>query len=146
MGSPEENKANTRRFIDEVFNRKNFDYAAGAIDESFVEHAPLPGLTPDKAGTIEQFRVLARGTPDIRYEIHDVIASGDRVAVRATYSGTDTGGFMPGMPATNKPYSMEGIDVVRWSNDGKVLEHWGIQDLPSAMVQLGLMPPPGGGD
>jgi predicted SnoaL-like aldol condensation-catalyzing enzyme len=140
VATTEQNRATARQFIDEVFNRKNLDHAQGVLADAFVEHSPVPGVAPDKAGTIEGFRVLLNGTPDLRVEIHDMVASGDRLAIRSTYSGTDVGGFAPGMPPTNKPYAMEGIDVVRFTDDGRVAEHWGIVDVPGAMSQLGLMP------
>ncbi|HLB63185.1 MAG TPA: ester cyclase [Actinomycetota bacterium] len=143
MPTREQNKELVRRFIDEVFNKKNLDYAMEAISDDFVEHQVLPGMTPDKKGTMEQFRVLLEASPDMKAEIHELIASGDRVAIRGTYSGTDSGGFMPGMTPTNKPYSMEGIDIVRWGDDGRILEHWGILDVMGAMTQLGLIPAPG---
>ena len=32
---------------------------------------------------------------DMTAEIHDMVAAGDKVAIRATYRGTDEGGFIP---------------------------------------------------
>ena len=80
MPTREQNKELVRRFIDEVFNKKNLDYAMEAISDDFVEHQVLPGMTPDKKGTMEQFRVLLEASPDMKAEIHELIASGDRVA------------------------------------------------------------------
>jgi predicted SnoaL-like aldol condensation-catalyzing enzyme len=144
MATPEENKELARRFVNAVFNDHDADYAMDALSDDFVEHQPMPGMPPDKKGTVEQMRFFLQSSPDIKAEIHDLIASGDRVAIRATYTGTDAGGFLPGMAPTNKRYSMEGMDIVRWGDDGKVLEHWGIVDAMSAMGQLGLLPPPAG--
>jgi hypothetical protein len=46
----DQNKAMTRRFYDEVFNKKNLD----AIDElcarEFVDHTPMPGQGEDRKG------------------------------------------------------------------------------------------------
>jgi len=85
---------------------------------------------------------------DSRTEILDVIASGDRVAVRAKITGTDTSGFMPGMPATGKTFSLETIDVMTFDENGQNAEHhaehYGIADIPGAMTELGLMPGPEG--
>ena len=144
MTTPERNKELVRRFIDDVFNKRNVDHAMEAISDDFVEHQPLPGMTPDKKDTIEQFRMVLEASLDLKAEIHELIASGDRVAIRATYSGTDSGGLIPALPPTNKPFSTEGIDIVRWGDDGRVLEHWGIRDIMGAMTQVGLIPPPGG--
>jgi hypothetical protein len=42
-------------------------------------------------------------------DIHDMVAVDDKVAIRATYRGTDKGGFIPDMPATRKASEMEAI-------------------------------------
>lgn len=46
------------------------------------------------------------------------------------------------MPPTGKAFEMGGIDILRVNDEGKVVEHWGIQDIMGAMGQLGLLPPP----
>jgi hypothetical protein len=44
------------------------------------------------------------------------------------------------MPATNNRYSMEAMDVVVLGDDGRFTEHYGVYDVASALMQLGLMP------
>lgn len=144
MTTPEENKEAMRRFYDEVFNKKNLDHARETISDDFVEHEAFPGMPPGKEGAIKIFEMMIGGTPDMSAEVLDMVASGDRVAGRTITRGTDTGGFMPGMPPTNKPYSMESIDIVRFDDEGRAVEHWGIADAMGAMGQLGLLPPPAG--
>ncbi len=142
MSTPEQNKETVRRFFEEVFKSKNLDFAREWIADDFVENQVFPGIPPDKEGAIKSFEMMLGGMPDIACEVLDIVASGDRVASRAINRGTDTGGFMPGMPATNKPFEMESIDIMRFDDDGRVVEHWGIQDVMGAMGQLGLLPPP----
>lgn len=79
-----------------------------------------------------------REPTDERRVIEDVIAEGDRVAVRLTSAATHVGEFM-GMPATGKRYSVEEIHIFRVA-DGKVVEHWHQFDQMGMMRQLGLMP------
>jgi len=76
-------------------------------------------------------------------DIHDMVAVGDKVAIRATYRGTDKGGFIPGMPATGKTFEMEAMYMVRINNEGQIAEHWGVVDTIGTMGQLGLLPPQG---
>jgi predicted ester cyclase len=144
MPTPEQIRELIDRFTKEVFNNKNLAYAEEALSDDFVEHQVFPGTTPDKKGAIEAFRIMAQSSPDLSAEINEVIVSGDRAAIRGTFRGTDTGGFAPGMPATNKPYEMGSIDIVRVNEAGKFAEHWGIQDTMGVMGQLGLLPPPPG--
>ena len=75
-------------------------------------------------------------------EIHDMVAAGDKVAIRATYRGTDKGGFIPGMPATGKTFAMDAIYLVRVNEQGQIAEHWGVVDTIGTMGQLGLLPSP----
>jgi predicted ester cyclase len=104
----------------------------------------LPGFGNDKTGAMDTIRALLAASDDLRFEEIQMIAEGNKVAVHSRSTGTDTRGFMPGMPATNKRYSMEAMDVVVLGDEGRVTEHYGVYDVASALMQLGLMPGPGG--
>jgi predicted ester cyclase len=73
-------------------------------------------------------------------DVEDVIASGNKVAVRSTMTGTDTNGAMPGMPPTGKQFSMGAIDVFTFDDAGMNTEHYGVYDIMGMMGQLGLLP------
>jgi steroid delta-isomerase-like uncharacterized protein len=142
MRTTDQNKSLTESFAKEVFNNHNVQFLQETLADDFVEHEVAPGMTPDKQGAITWFTKMFTSFPDSRTEIQQMIASGDRVVIHSTFSGTDTGGFMPGMPATGKSFEMEGIDIIRVNDEGKIAEHWGIQDQMAMMGQLGLLPPP----
>jgi predicted ester cyclase len=74
---------------------------------------------------------------------HRLGIPGDKVAIRATYRGTDEGGFIPNMPATGKAFEMEAIYLVRVNDEGQIAEHWGVVDTIGTMGQLGLLPTQG---
>ena len=144
MRTSEENKETAREFMERVMNKHDMAYAEEALADSFIEHNPLsPDMPPDKKGALATFQAMFENSPDMRGEVHDLVATGDRVAIRATYSGTDSGpgwGAPMGAPATGKPFSVEGIDVAIVNDDGKFCEHYGIFDVMGMMGQLGLMP------
>jgi len=71
---------------------------------------------------------------DLTVEIHDQIAEGDKVTTRKTLRGTHCGELL-GIPATNKRVEIQVIDIVRLS-DGRYVEHWGVNTLPSVLSQL----------
>ena len=143
MATPEEAKEIARRFIDEVFNKRNLKHAEEVLSEGFTEHSPpFPGMGSDKAAAIEGFRLLIDSSDDLHAEIVELVSDGERIAIRARYSGTDTGGFAPGVPPTGKRFDIEGIDVAVFGEDGRYVEHYGIADVMAAMDQLGLLPPP----
>ncbi len=80
------------------------------------------------------------GMPDLRVVIEDMIADGDKVAVRYTLEGTHEGELF-GVPPTGQRLSIKSIAIERVS-DGKIREHWRVTDSLDMMQQLGVIPSP----
>jgi hypothetical protein len=87
------------------------------------------------------FGMVHQAFPDLHAEVHDVIAEGDLVAARVTYTSTHQDEFL-GIPATGKQTTTNGVDFFR-TRDGKQAGHWGGPDMFSFLMQLGVMPGPG---
>jgi steroid delta-isomerase-like uncharacterized protein len=132
----DEIKAAVRRAYD-AMNTGDLAFLAEAMADDFVEHEQFPGMPPTKEGTLQIFKALRESFPDLRMTLHDMIAEGDKVFIRATMSGTHRGMFM-GMPATAKHFSVPIADFLRFRN-GKVVEHWGVTDSGTMMQQLGVV-------
>jgi len=130
--------ATIRRLYD-LINAHDIDGFGDLLADDFVEHEETPGLPPTKAGAMEFFRMYIAAFPDLRFEPQDVLPSGDKVVARFRATGTNTGDFM-GMPATGKSASVQGIDIVRFADDGLAHEHWGVFDALKMMQQLGVVP------
>ena len=47
------------------------------------------------------------------------------------------------MPPTGKPVDVQIIDILRYDNDGMMVEHWGVTDNLGMMQQLGVIPAQG---
>src|SRR3712207_4877481 len=83
----EENKAVVRRYVEEVWNRHDLDAIDGLVSPGYFNHA---------AGTVEYRRGGARSAvewllsvfPDHRFDVEDVAADGETVALRGTMTGT----------------------------------------------------------
>ncbi len=130
----ERNKGVARRFIDEIFLGGNFD----SVDELLAEDFTPPtwgSMKPGRDGLKQAIERVQSGISDERMEIEDMVAEGDRVAVRLTSSATHTGDFM-GMPASGKRYEIGEIHIFRL-RDGRVAEHWHQADFMGMMKQLG---------
>ena len=138
--TPDELKEGCHRFVDEIFNKRNLDYAERSLNVKFVEHSPPAGFPRDKSGAIARFKLLLDASDDLRGQIQDVVSDGRHVGVRVRYTGTDTGGLFPGVPPTGRPFDIEGIDIAVVNEHGSVIEHYGIIDMKAAMEQLGLAP------
>jgi steroid delta-isomerase-like uncharacterized protein len=134
----EDNKQAVRRFYQEVINARNLD----ALDELLTPDGVDYTFGSQSAEQAKQFfGMVHQAFPDLHAEVHDVIAEGELVAARVTYTGTHQGEFL-GIPATGKQTITNGVDLFRMQN-GRQAEHWGGPDTLSFLVQLGVMPGPG---
>ena len=130
------------RFLKEVFDNKNVDAIDELIDEKAVDHTPWPGYGADRAEAKRGLADFITAFPDLHLSVDDVITQGNKVVIRSTMSGTNTGEFM-GMPPTGKRVTdIGGIDIVEVKGS-KLGDHWGYVDTTSMMTQLGLLPPMG---
>jgi hypothetical protein len=75
---------------------------------------------------------------DWRLTVDEMIAEGDRVMVRWTFSGTQEGEYF-GLPPTHKPVTYSGINIFRII-DGKIAEIADIYDRLWLWQQLGVLP------
>ena len=140
--STEQNKALVRQLVEEIFNRGNISLADKLLAPDFVEREELPpGMPRDREGVKLLTTMLRSAFPDFKGTIDDIVAEGDKLVLRWTWSGTQKGEFM-GVPPTGKSVSFGVIDIFRIA-EGKVVEHWGLMDSMTMMQQLGAMPAPG---
>ncbi len=131
--------AATMRSCYDRLNAGDIEGFGALVADEFVEHEETPGLAPTKDGVLEFFRMYRAAFPDLRFEIDDILPSGDKAVARARATGTNKGDFM-GMPATGKSVEVQLIDIMRFDDDGLVAEHWGVVDVMAMMQQLGVVP------
>ena len=74
--------------------------------------------------------------PDLRFEIGETIAEGDRVAIAWRMRGTHTGPLGP-YPATGRRIDVPGMTVY-YFRDGRITGHWQVVDRVTVAQQLGL--------
>ena len=134
----DENKAVTRRWIEEGANEQNISVADETVAADFVYHnTDIRGI----AGFKQNFSAIFAAFPDAHWTIDDQIAEGDKVVVRMTFQGTHEGQWM-GIPPTGKHLTWKMIVIFRLA-DGKIAEMWANWDTLGAFQQLGfeLAPP-----
>ncbi|GIH51019.1 conserved hypothetical protein, steroid delta-isomerase-related [Microbispora rosea] len=115
-----------KRFYDEVLNVGDLDVADEIVGPEF---APRGGSVRGPEALKQTARYLRNAIPDLRFDIEDLIAEGDRVAIRWTLRGTHEGDFF-GFPATGRPLEVRACVVFRLE-DGKVAEIWPVIDSSS---------------
>lgn len=137
----ETNKNLVRQFT-EISNAAEWDRLGEIIAPDLRRHSAATAGPPVRS--LEEFIALQKSFletfPDQRVNLDAVIAEGDYVAVRATYTGTQTGP-MGELPATGKPVDGPFIAFFRIES-GKIAELWVEWDNVAMLSQLGLFPPP----
>jgi len=79
--------------------------------------------------------------PDFRVTTENIIAEGDKVAIRWTVNGTHLGALM-GVPPTGRSVTFTGMTIYRFA-DGKIVENWWSYDALGMMQQItGPLPVP----
>ena len=137
----EQNKALVRRFLDQVYNHARPEVIDELFADDYVDHSAPPGQAPGAAGTRQMYDMYRTAFPDLRVEIHELVAEDDLVVVRTTFEGTSRGPLM-GAPPTGKPVQISSMVIVRL-RDGRFVERWEQMDLLGLMLQLGVVSQPG---
>jgi predicted SnoaL-like aldol condensation-catalyzing enzyme len=113
--------------------------AGPLVAEDFTDHGAPPWAPPGRDGYVQILGFLSR-VLRLRYEVHEVVAAGDMVTIRATAHGVHTSDHL-GFPATGRPYAMATMHMYR-ERDGLLAEHWGVRDELGALWQVGALPAP----
>jgi steroid delta-isomerase-like uncharacterized protein len=135
----------SRRVIEESFNNGNLAIIDQLASPELVDHDPaapahlraLRGPEVMKQ-TVQMYRAAF---PDVKITVDDVIAQGDKVALRWHAEGTHRG-ELEGMAPTGVRATVTGIFIDQWK-DGKIVESWGQWDNLGLARQLGAAPPEG---
>jgi steroid delta-isomerase-like uncharacterized protein len=135
----EENKATSRRFYKELFNRGNLAAAEELVTADFVIHDPNIPEQPRGPDGLKRFVAMYREAfPDIEFTIEDQIAEGENAATRWVARGTHLGELM-GIAPTGKRVEVRAFTLHRFSG-GRIAEDWAHYDALDVVRQLGGVP------
>jgi steroid delta-isomerase-like uncharacterized protein len=129
-----------RRFVQEIFVEGRPDSVDELVAPDFESHT-WPSTGDGHADLKAAIERVGRALEDVRFEVEDLIAEGDRVVARVTSSARQVGEFM-GLPPSGRGYRVEEIHIFR-VRDGQVVEHWLQMDTMGMLQQLGAMPAKG---
>jgi predicted ester cyclase len=135
----EANKEIIRR-VEEAWQAEDWDTLDKLFAPDMVSHAAVPYLPTGPIGWKMAHRQMKQAVPDRRVTIEDIVAEGDRVVVRCRMVGTNLGG-LPWADAqpNGSAVDMEWISIYRLA-EGKVAEHWAINDMMTLVQQIGAPP------
>ena len=141
--SARENKARQRRVWEEVFNKGNLAIIPELFAPNYVYHGPMGIEAKGPEGFKQLVTMFRAAFPDIHVTIDDMVAEGDKVVSRFTFTATHKGEWM-GVAPTGKQVTLSGILIDRWVG-GKEVEAWSVLDMLAMMQQMGVVPPMGKG-
>lgn len=134
--TPEENKKLILEHYESFVHQQDAAAVRRQLAPDFKDHEMPPGIPPGPEGAIQYRSVLHTAFPDLRIKIEDIVAEDDRVAVRASWTGTHRGAtpLIPG-PASNRRFAFNGM--VFWRiRDDKIVERWATIDRFGLIQQL----------
>jgi predicted ester cyclase len=116
---------------------RDLDGYLALYSDSVIHHGYSSRIRPGVPGLKEHYNGLLKGFPDLRVEVNDIIAEGEKVAHRFTFYGTHRGEFL-GVSATGKSVSADGIQINLFSG-GKCIEVWSVHDSYRFLTQIGVV-------
>jgi len=130
--SLEMNKALVRRFI-ESYNERKLDLIDEFVSPDYIDHGKKIG----REGLKQLIAIGVKAFPDWYETVEDIIAEGDKVWVRLSYTGTNKAEFM-GLDPTGKKIKSSAVDIYRIVN-GKLAEYWNVTDNINIFKQIGAI-------
>jgi predicted ester cyclase len=121
----EDNKQLILEHSESFLQKRDAEAVRRQLAPDFRDHEMPPGTPAGPDGALQFRAILHTAFPDLRIKIEDIIAEGDRVAVRATWTGTHRGVFpMILVLVINREVTFTGM--VFWRiKEGQIMERWG---------------------
>jgi len=130
-----EREMQVRRFVDEVWNGRNYEAAADLYGENYIN-----SLGRGPSARIEPIRLYHQAFPDLHVDVGEPIVAGDTVVLRVTFHGTDTGGYV-GRAPTGRTVEEWAVTIMHFEGD-KVVSEWFGADKLGLFIQLGVLDDP----
>lgn len=127
-------KTTVRRFWEDVWPNGDVEGVTEFVHPDGINHEARPGSPPGIEGVLQAMHWLRAAFSDQRFEIHQIIAEGDTVAVYLTHHGRHTGEFL-GIPPTNRTFAYPHVHIMRFE-DGRCIEQWAVRDDATFMRQI----------
>ncbi|MBL0889806.1 MAG: ester cyclase [Gemmatimonadaceae bacterium] len=137
-----DNARSLAEFMELVWNRGDAAAVDRFLADEYVIHSDpgdsWDGATLSREGFKERLLTSRAAFPDLRFEIAETIAEGDRVAIAWRMVGTQTGPMGP-LPPTGRSIAVQGMTVY-YFRSGRIAGHRQVVDRLAVAQQLGLAP------
>jgi predicted ester cyclase len=126
----------TVRKVQAAWNENRLDDLDQYFAADFKANSNLQTAEPGLAGAKASHRKTSQAFSDRNVQIIDLIEDGDKVVMRNRATGKHTGNAWMGAQGDGKAYDIESWSIYRF-RDGKIVEHWGLNDAMRLLMQLG---------
>jgi len=109
------NKALVAGHFEDFVNRRDLAAIERNMTADFLDHDGPGGKPTDREGDRRMMAAMHAAIPDLRVELRDMLAEGDRVMVRNVWTGT--------LAATGQHMECHGFVLWRIAG-GKIAERW----------------------
>jgi len=133
----EVNKSIAREYVQKVFNEHNPTLARKYCTPDVKWHGGTLGTMDGIDNLTGLLTGFIAAFPDLHAKEYDIIAEGDKVAVRFVVEATHTGNLV-GIEPTGIKVSWDAVDVYH-IRDGKIVEEWAADDMAAIMHQVGAI-------
>ena len=130
-----ENKALVRRYYEEMWDRWDFALADELLTEGLTFRGSLGVTVRGRVGFTEYMEAVRRAFPDFHNRVEELVAEGDKVVARLTYTGTHRGELF-GIRPTGRSVTYAGVAIFRIT-EGRISEGWVLGDIRGLIEQLG---------
>ena len=134
-----ENERILRRFLEHT-HEGEFDLFDELVSPTVVTHGFFGMDASDREGYRRFFENFDRAFGDQKFVLEDLIADGDRIAIRFAISAVHRGEIL-GIEPTGERISWTGAAIDRFE-DGRIAEVWIYADQVAVLRQLGALPDP----
>jgi len=130
--------------FEQMFNNGELDHVERRTAPGATDHQEPEGT--DFVGHLKEVIVtLRRAFPDLRFDVHEILAEGEIVACRSTMTGTHQGplnlGPMAALPVTGARIEVPHMHFFRYDDEGRVTDLWHVWNTLLLARQLGAPAP-----
>lgn len=134
MEAEEKNNIDVIYRLTELANNESYDEMNALFCENYIDHNP--GWNVKNLDDLKKIIADGHKNFDVKNEIKEVIASGDKVFVHVNNKGRHLT-KMFGVEPTGKETNMTTFEIYRFEG-GKIAERWVVSDMIGLLKQIGV--------
>ena len=112
--SPDSPKSSALEYFDRLINRRDLSVCEELLSSSYIDHDAPEGTPPGPESTVAWVGCFLDDHPDLKVELHDVLAEDRKVSLRLEWRGTHA--------ESGEPHRKSGIIILHFDRNGRIEE------------------------